>query len=234
MSANQWDVTLRGRLGSLELDLSFATSAARVVVVGPNGAGKSTLLRALVGAELGLTGQVCVGGQTWQDATLYTPPERRRIGFVPQGCGLFMHLNVLGNVGFGCGGGAGAHQRAMDALIAVGGAHLGTRGVGELSGGERQRVALARALAAEPSAVLLDEPLAALDPVARIELRAVLHAQLRDRIAITVTHDDRDVAALGDWLLVVEDGRVVQQGPVNQVRAGPETPFGAAFFGVTP
>ena len=232
MSTKQWDVALHGRLGDLELNLVFSTTAARVVVVGPNGAGKSSLLRALVGADLGLSGHVCVGGRTWQDAAHYTPPDQRRIGFVPQGCGLFTHLNVLGNVAFGCGGGQPAQQRAMHALIAVGAAHLATRATRELSGGERQRVALARAIAAEPTAILLDEPLAALDPVARIELRAMLHAQLRDRVAITVTHDDRDVAALGDWLLLVEDGRVVQQGPVDVVRAAPETPFGAAFFGV--
>ena len=230
MSEPVWDVQLKGRLGELEVDLAFQTDATRLVVVGPNGAGKSSLLRAIVGARLGLTGHVRVAGQTWQDGARHTPPEDRGVGYVPQGCRLFAHLSVRDNVAFGCAPGAAGRARADSVLREMGAAHLAGRPTHDLSGGEQQRIALARALAPDPRAVLLDEPLAALDPVSRVAMRALLANQLTDRVALTVTHDERDVAALGDWLVVVENGRVVQQGAVDSVRAAPKTGFGAAFF----
>lgn len=230
MSEQPWNVHLQGRLGDLNVDLAFSTEAKRIVVVGPNGAGKSTLLRAIVGADLGLSGHVRILGQTWQDSATYIPPDRRKVGYVPQGCRLFSHLTVQDNVAFGCGRGSDARHRAMVALDRVGATHLATRRPHDLSGGERQRVALARALITAPQAVLLDEPLAALDPVSGVALRALLATELADRLALTVTHDSRDVAALGDWVLVVEGGQVVQQGRIDDVRSAPATAFSDAFF----
>src|SRR5215469_12589387 len=145
------------------LDIQLSLSPGPTALVGPNGAGKSTVLRAILGAVPVRRGRIVLDGQTLLDTAsgISLPTEERRVAWVPQEYALFPHLTVLENVTFGVPGPAG-RARAGAVIDQLGLAPLRSRRPGALSGGERQKVALARALAAEPRAMLLDEPLAAL------------------------------------------------------------------------
>jgi molybdate transport system ATP-binding protein len=225
MTTTGWQVELRGRIGSLALDLCFEAGDGPTIVIGPNGAGKTTLLRAIAGADMGLRGRVRLGDRTLLDTAggVCLPPDARRLGYVPQGLGLFPHLRALDNVAFGCGRGPAARQRAHAVLERLGAPHLADRRPHELSGGERQRIALARALAPEPHGLLLDEPLSALDAGQRRRTRAFLAEHLRraGRPALVVTHDLRDILAIDGEILVLEAGRVVQQGRADELARAP-------------
>jgi len=231
-----WALSLRLRLGALELDVDLEGDARPVALVGPNGAGKTTLLRTIVGAHRPDSGRIQMGDLSVFDARsgIDLPPEQRRIGYVPQGYGLFPHLRVLDNVAFGRPDLPRAERREMarEMLKDMGCEHLTARRPTTLSGGEMQRVALARALMVGPRMLLLDEPLSALDAVARRALRAYLTDYLRSRKlpALVVTHDARDVVALDARVYVVEDGRISQSGTIEALTEAPATPFVAAFF----
>ncbi|MEZ4425594.1 MAG: ATP-binding cassette domain-containing protein [Gemmatimonadota bacterium] len=231
-----WDLRLHGRIGSLTLDVEMVLGSAPTALVGPNGAGKTTLLRILSGARIPVSGHVRVGGHPLFDsaAGIDLPPERRRLGYVPQGYALFPHLSALDNVAFGLHGLARSERRirARAVLAELDAAHLAERAPATLSGGERQRVALARALATAPDALLLDEPLSALDARSRRETRRFLADYLaaRARPALVVTHDLRDVVALGGPVVVLLDGRVAQAGTVAELAARPADDFVAEFF----
>ena len=167
------------------------------------------------------------------------PMEERRVGYVPQGYGLFPHMTVLENVCFGLsvrGRVDAASRRAMGLaqLESLGCASLAARMPERLSGGEQQRVALARALVTEPAMVLLDEPLAALDAISRRSVRRFLSSRLAQlaQPSVIVTHDIRDVEALGADVCVLEEGRVVQSGTPDELRAAPASPFVAEFLGL--
>jgi len=229
-------IDLRGRIGTLDLDIRFETSAAITAVIGPNGAGKSTLLRMLAGAPLRVEGTASVQGGTLIDTArnLCVPPDARRLGYLPQGLALFPHLTALQNVAFGCAGDAELRdRRARELLASAGAAQLADRLPKELSGGEAQRVALARALAPEPRALLLDEPLAALDVSHRRTMRSFLGELLEasGRPALLVTHDARDVLALAQHVVVLERGKVVQQGTAQALAAAPATELVAELLG---
>ncbi|HEX6467946.1 MAG TPA: ABC transporter ATP-binding protein [Streptosporangiaceae bacterium] len=197
--------------------MSFDVSAGRVLVVlGPSGAGKTTLLEVIAGLRPHRSGRILLGGE---DVTRL-PPERRRIGMVFQGGALFPHLSVRENVRFGPRTRAQASADAADALLdRLGITHLADRSPRSLSGGERQRAALARALATRPDLLLLDEPLSALDPPTREEIRALLQELLSGlRIpTIHVTHDRDEALTLGDHLAVVAHGALRQTGPTQHV-----------------
>lgn len=235
-----WSVTLRMSLGDLELDVDLEGGEEPVALIGPNGAGKTTLLRTIAGAYRPDAGLIRVGDADLFDSGrgLDLPPDERHVGYVPQGYGLFPHLSVAENVAFGlraARSAAGPQDRraAATALLErVGCAHLAARSPRTLSGGEQQRVALARALAVEPRMLLLDEPLAALDARARRAVRAYLAEYLGKRRgpALVVSHDQRDVRALGGPVCVIEDGRVVQRGSAEELAAHPATDFVEAFF----
>lgn len=231
-----WEVALEGRLGRLSLDLRFQTGGAPVAIVGPNGAGKTTLLRVLAGARVPVRGVIRVDGRTLLDSAVGIDilPEQRRIAYLPQGYALFPHLNALDNVAFGVAASSRANRRreARRLLAELSAEHLAERTPERLSGGEQQRVALARALATGPLALLLDEPLAALDPTSRRSTRAFLAEYLsaRRRPALVVTHELRDVIALGGRAIVIMDGRVVQVGTVAELAADPANDFVAEFF----
>jgi len=236
-----WCVQVQLEVGALSLDVALDGDASPLALVGPNGSGKTTLLRAITGALRPVRGRIEVDGRSLFDSErgVDAPSERRRIGYVPQGQGLFPHLRVIDNVAFGLSSGARRRPRAarrrlaLDMLQALDCDHLAGRPPVRLSGGERQRVALARALVIEPALLLLDEPLAALDATARRAVRTFLAGRLRalGRPSIVVTHDVRDVAALGARVCVLEQGCIVQRGDLAALRAAPATDFVAEFVG---
>jgi molybdate transport system ATP-binding protein len=229
------------RLGSLDLDVRLhAEDGEMLTVVGPNGAGKTTLLRAVAGLVRLDRGRVEVDGEVLEDTSTGTrlPPERRPVGVVFQDHRLFPHLTALDNVAFGLrtrgAGRRAARERAMAWLQRVGLADHAARRPRALSGGQAQRVALARALVTEPRILLLDEPLAAVDASARVELRRILRAELAAHrgARLLVTHDPLEAMALGDRLLVLEAGHVVQEGPIAEVTAHPRSAWVAAMIGL--
>ncbi|MFI7608343.1 ABC transporter ATP-binding protein [Micromonospora sp. NPDC049366] len=227
--------------GSFRLDVPLRVAAGEVVaLLGPNGAGKTTALRALAGLQPLTDGHVTLDGTDLDRPAhgAWVPTERRRVGVVFQDYLLFPHLTALDNVAFGPRR-HGADRRAardtarrwLDRVGLGGQAHRRPR---QLSGGQAQRVALARALAVTPSLLLLDEPLAALDARTRAETRAELHGHLAAHPGATllVTHDPLDAVALADRLIIVEGGRVVQEGDGASVTARPRTDYVARLVGL--
>jgi molybdate transport system ATP-binding protein len=229
------------RLGSLDLDVELSAAAnALVVLVGPNGAGKSTLLRALAGLLPIDAGAIRIDGTVLDDpgAGVFVPPEKRPVSLMFQDGLLFRHLTVLDNVAFGLRASGvekgTANARATELLERLGLAAEARAKPDALSGGQAQRVALARALAVEPRALLLDEPLAALDARTRVEVRRELREQLAtfDGARVLVTHDPLEALTLADHIVVVEAGHVVQEGTPDDIRRHPRSPYVAALLGV--
>jgi len=204
-----------------------------VVLLGPSGSGKSTLLRAVAGLQPLDAGQVSVDGVD----LARVPPHRRGIGLMFQDHALFPHLDVAANVGFGLrmrrqpAGEVTATVAELLTLVGLPG--TGRRAIQTLSGGEQQRVALARSLAPEPALLLLDEPLGALDRPLRERLVAELR-QIFDRLRLTVvavTHDQAEAFALADRLVVIDGGRVLQQGTPAEVWGAPVSAQVARLLG---
>jgi molybdate transport system ATP-binding protein len=227
--------------GGFRLALEFTVAPGEVLgVLGPNGAGKTTLLRTLAGLGALSRGRIELAGAVLDDVDrqLFTPPERRPVGLVFQNYRLFPHLSVLDNVAFAARArGAArrpARQRAEDWLRRLGLSEFAGRKPAELSGGQAQRVALARALAADPGLLLLDEPLAALDARTRLEVRAELRRHLSSfgGPSLVVTHDPLEAMVLTDRLLVIEGGRVVQQGTPAEVARRPASQYVARLVGL--
>lgn len=213
----------------LSVDLELPETGISVLF-GPSGSGKTTLLRCVAGLETSAQGLVRLGTQVWQDdpAGIRLPVWRRDLGYVFQEASLFEHLDVRRNLEYGLRraappGGTTALDAAVDLL---GIQPLLTRTVARLSGGERQRVAIARALATQPSLLLLDEPMAALDFARRQEILPWLE-RLRDELKIPmlyVTHSADEVARLADQLVVLDSGHVQAAGPVAEVLSSVESP----------
>ncbi|WP_246101332.1 ABC transporter ATP-binding protein [Streptomyces cyaneus] len=229
------DARLVVERGSFRLDVALTAAPGDVVaLLGPNGAGKTTALRALAGLVPLTDGHLRLDG-TELDRT---PPESRPVGVVFQDYLLFPHLTALDNVAFGprCHGATKAQARAQAAEwlermdLA---AHAGAK-PRRLSGGQAQRVALARALATHPRLLLLDEPLAALDARTRLDVRAQLRHHLADfeAVAVLVTHDPLDAMVLADHLVVIEDGRIVQEGTPADIARHPRTDYIAHLVGL--
>ncbi|MEU6914691.1 ABC transporter ATP-binding protein [Streptomyces olindensis] len=221
--------------GAFRLDVTLTAAPGDVVaLLGPNGAGKTTALRALSGLIPLTSGHLRLDG-TRLDGTA---PESRPVGVVFQDYLLFPHLTALDNVAFGprCRGAGKAEARAQAAewLDRMGLADLAGAKPRRLSGGQAQRVALARALATRPRLLLLDEPLAALDARTRLEVRAQLRRHLAEfeAVAVLVTHDPLDAMVLADRLVVVEDGRVVQEGTPSDIARHPRTDYIARLVGL--
>ena len=229
------------RRGELDLDVALdIPEGETVAVVGPNGAGKSTLLGVLAGLVPLDAGSITLDDVVLEDVDggRFVEPEQRPIAVVFQDYLLFEHLSAVENVAFGlrCRGvtRSEARERAGSWLERVGlGAHADVR-PRELSGGQAQRVALARALILEPRLLLLDEPLSALDATTRAATRRDLRRLLADfdGVAIVVTHDPVEAAALGDRLVVIEEGRVVQSGRPAEISAHPRSRYVADLVGV--
>ncbi|MEU9056015.1 ABC transporter ATP-binding protein [Streptomyces sp. NPDC048384] len=221
--------------GAFRLDVALAVAPGEVVaLLGPNGAGKTTALRALAGLTPLSGGHLRLDGAELDRM----PPESRPVGVVFQDYLLFPHLTALDNVAFGprCQGTSKAEARAQAAewlgRLGLTG-HAGAK-PRKLSGGQAQRVALARALATSPRLLLLDEPLAALDARTRLEVRAQLRRHLTEfeAVAVLVTHDPLDAMVLADRLVVVEHGRVVQEGTPSHIARHPRTDYIAQLVGL--
>ncbi|MFC3961335.1 ABC transporter ATP-binding protein [Nocardia jiangsuensis] len=237
-------MTLRARLGvnreRFELGIEFEVAPGEVVaLLGPNGAGKTTALRALAGLTPLDSGAVRLGAREWDvPPKVFVPPERRAVGVVFQDYLLFAHLSALENVAFGPRARgvrrAEARARAAAGLAAVGLAEQAGSRVRALSGGQAQRVALARALATDPEVLLLDEPLAALDAGTRVRVRADLagHLGAYRGHTVLVTHDPLDAMMLADRLVILEHGRVVQEGPPAEVARRPRSDYVAELVGL--
>jgi molybdate transport system ATP-binding protein len=225
------------RLGDLELDIALEVAAGEcLALAGPSGAGKSSVLRVVAGLVRPRAGRVACGEHVWLDrsAGIDLPPEARRCGYVFQDYALFPHLSAWRNVAYGLRGPRGERRsRAHELLERFGMAARADARPRTLSGGERQRVAVARALAVRPQALLLDEPLSALDARTRAaasrELAAVLHEA--GVPALLVTHDFQEAALLGDRVGVMDAGRIVQFGSAGELAAEPASPFVADFTG---
>ncbi|MER7689526.1 ABC transporter ATP-binding protein [Streptomyces sp. NPDC097610] len=230
------DAHLVVRRDAFRLDIALAAAPGDVVaLLGPNGAGKSTALRALAGlTPLSDGGRIRLDGADLGR----TPPEARPVGVVFQDYLLFPHLSALDNVAFGprCQGvpKAAAREGAARWLERMGLAEHAAAKPRRLSGGQAQRVALARALATHPRLLLLDEPLAALDARTRLDVRSQLRRHLSDfeAVAILVTHDPLDAMVLADRLVVVEHGRVVQEGTPSDIARHPRTDYIAQLVGL--
>ena len=228
-------------LGTFRLDTSLTVDDGEVVaILGPNGAGKTTLVRALAGLHPLDDGFIRLDGNVLDDATSRTwvPPQERPVGVVFQDYLLFPHLDAAANVAYGLRRGgasrADAQQQARAWLERVG---LGDRihaRPHELSGGQAQRVALARALVLHPRLLLLDEPLAALDATTRSEVRRQLRRDLDEYggTTLVVTHDPVDAQALADRIVILEAGRVVQEGSPVEVSEHPRSAYVADLFGL--
>ncbi|MET9622217.1 ABC transporter permease [Streptomyces sp. NPDC006464] len=214
----------------LTLDAEPGTTIA---VVGPNGAGKTTLLRALLGLTPRAHAVLRLGGA---DVT-ELPPHRRRVAWVPQDGALFPHMTALANTAYGLrvqGVRRGeARRTAQDWLDRLGVGHLAHRRPAQLSGGQAQRVALARALAARPRLLVLDEPLAALDQTTRAHVRHTLRTHLRrfGGVCLIVTHDPVEAVSLADRVLVLDEGRALQDAPPAEVSRHPRSPWVARMLG---
>jgi molybdate transport system ATP-binding protein len=243
VTAPALDVDVTGRIGDLTVEVTLRISAGSTVptvIVGPNGAGKTSALMMILGALTPTRGRVALDDVCLFDAArgIDVPIEERRIGFLPQRYALFPHLDVLANVAYGIVGEppAARARRASGALRALGVEGLARRRPQELSGGEAQRVGLARALAHGPRALLLDEPLAALDVAVRRDVRQFLVAHLRALAipTVIVTHDRADAEAFDGELLVLERGVIGQRGTLGEVAARPATAFARTFFGSEP
>ena len=213
--------------------VSFTIEAGTLVtLLGPSGCGKTTTLRMIAGLETPTEGQVLIGGR---DVTTWAP-SRRNVSLVFQSYALFPHLTVLDNVAYGPRARgvrpAAAHAQARDALALVGLTGLEARLPAQLSGGQQQRVALARALVLEPGALLFDEPLSNLDARLRRRVRDEIRA-LQRRLGLSVvyvTHDREEALAVSDRIIVMDHGRLVEQGPPVELFEAPRTRFVADFL----
>lgn len=237
MSTSGLEVELEGQIGDLTVALALSASSGPTVIVGPNGAGKTSALMMVLGAIPPRRGRVTLDGAVLFDPArgIDVPVERRAIGFLPQRYALFPHLDVLENVAYGIKGQPRTERTrlALAALRDLDVESLAARRTNELSGGEAQRVALARALARGPRALLLDEPLAALDASRRREVRRFLAAHLRTLAipTVIVTHDRADAEALDGEVIVLEHGATVQRGHLRDLAANPRTDFVRRFLG---
>ncbi|WP_239340470.1 ABC transporter ATP-binding protein [Frankia sp. CiP3] len=229
------------RTNGFVLDVTVRVAGGTTMaVLGPNGSGKTTLLRALAGLQPIGTGRISVGGVALDDSAegIFVPTQRRGVGMVFQDYLLFGHLSARDNIAFAlrCRGVPRAEARAAAGvwLARFGLAEFAGRRPGALSGGQAQRVALARALAAEPRLLLLDEPLAALDASTRLAVRADLRRHLTGFAgpSVLVTHDPIEAMVLADDIVIVEAGRVVQQGPPAEVARRPRTDYVARLVGL--
>ena len=217
-----------GRAFNLEVDLDLPAKGI-TAVFGESGSGKTTLLRCIAGLETSSRGEIQVRDAVWQSETDVIPPHQRRVGYVFQESSLFPHLNVKKNIAFGISRSPSLldSQRYDQIIELMGLAPLLQQYPDQLSGGERQRAAIARALIIEPDLLLMDEPLTSLDIKRKQEILPYLesvHEKL-DVPIIYVTHSVDEVARLADYLVVLQEGKVIANGGLKEVLSDIELPL---------
>ena len=215
--------------------LSFSLQRGEIgCLLGGSGCGKTTVLRCIAGFETLSAGRIVLDGQLLADTRLHTPAHTRQIGMVFQDYGLFPHLTVAGNIGFGLSALARDEQaqRVSDMLALVGLTGLADSYPHELSGGQQQRVALARALAADPSILLMDEAFSALDPIIRTEMQSELMRlqQVKRRTIVFISHDLDEAMRIGDRIAIMKDGQVVQVGTPDDILRNPANDYVRSFI----
>ena len=206
-------------------------------LLGPSGCGKSTILRCVAGLETPDGGDIDLGDECVFSSSrkINVSPHRRRIGMVFQSYAIWPHMTVFQNVAFPLEvqRQGDIRARTMAALETTGLAALADRYASRLSGGQQQRVAFARAIVAEPSVLLLDEPLSNLDAALREQMCAELR-RLHERLGLTtlfVTHDQGEALSMSDRIAVMRDGRFVETGTPEELWSRPRTAFTAQFLG---
>jgi molybdate transport system ATP-binding protein len=229
--------TLTSEDGRFQLDVTFALEKGITILFGPSGAGKTTLLDCIAGLADPDQGRIVVGGRVLLDSEqgISLGAIERKIGYVFQDLALFPHLSVAANVAYGLGAlkAEDRKQRVADALESLGISELRVRRPAELSGGERQRVALARALVTQPSVLLLDEPLAALDMPVRMKIAEDLRRSIQELPipVLYVTHSRDEVFMLGERMLMLERGKIIAEGTPHQVMSAPRSETVAQLAG---
>ena len=233
-------VAIRREIVGFILDIIFNVPHGLTVLFGPSGAGKSLTLQAIAGLFSLDSANIALDGIVWHDSTngFYLPPQRRRVGYVPQNYALFPHLTVEENIVFGLKvrgrQGNQGNQRVSELIELMQLKGLERRRPAQLSGGQQQRVALARALAPDPLLLLLDEPFSSLDAAVRETLREEMRA-LHERIhvpIVLVTHDAAEARALADTIVVIQQGRVLQVNTPDEVFRSPQTRTIATLVGM--
>jgi molybdate transport system permease protein len=223
------EIHIEKKLPDFALNASFTADNAPLSILGPSGAGKTMLLRCIAGLEHPDKGRISLNGRVLFDADskIAIPARERHVGMLFQHYALFPHRTVAQNIAFGLAGMSQEEQmkRATALMDRVHIADLGRRYPRELSGGEQQRAAIARALATEPEALLLDEPLSALDTHLRSQMEAQLEETFSEfeRPVLLVTHNIEEAYRLGDQLLVLSRGRVAACGDKEHVFRHPAT-----------
>lgn len=235
--AEMIEVDIQRRLPHFALDVAFRVPAGRTVLFGPSGAGKSLTLQAIAGLFSLERARISSCGAIWHESStgLFVPPQRRRVGYLPQSYALFPHLTVAQNIAFGQRQrGMAARKRVAELILLMQLEGLERFYPAQLSGGQQQRVALARALASEPQLLLLDEPWSALDGPVRATLRAeILRFYEQVQVPfVLVTHDMQDAQTLADTIVVIDRGRVLQVGSPQDVFRAPHTTRVAELVGM--
>jgi iron(III) transport system ATP-binding protein len=216
-------------------DVSLSIAPGELVcLLGQSGCGKTTLLRNAAGVEVPTSGRVLIDGQEMSGPSAFVQPEDRGVGLMFQDYALFPHISIIKNVMFGLRGLSPADSRtsAMRALARVGLDHYAERFPHMLSGGEQQRVALARSIAPRPGVLLMDEPFSNLDRRMRDAIRDETVAILRETGATTivVTHDPEEAMMIADRIVLMRNGRIIQQGTAEDLYNRPNDLFAARFF----
>jgi len=224
-------------------DVSFRVAPGEFIsLLGPSGCGKTTTLRCIAGFERADRGAISINADVVTDAAsgVFVPPNRRNFGMVFQSYAIWPHMTVLDNVGYPLRvqkryGRTEIRARVLDKLATVGLAGLEERYPTQLSGGQQQRVAVARALIMEPKVLLFDEPLSNLDAKLRERMRFEL-VEIQGKLgipAVYVTHDQAEAMVMSSRVIVMEDGRIAQEGPPEHIYANPRSRFVADFIGLS-
>lgn len=222
-------------INSVDIEYLKVGAGKLVCLLGPSGCGKSTTLRLAAGLESPMSGEISIEGEVMANDRIFVGPEDRRVGLMFQDYALFPHLTVEDNVAFGLTqlGGTERRSRARAMLETVGLAASAEKYPHMLSGGEQQRVALARALAPSPRIMLMDEPFSGLDVVLRNRVRDETLTLLKEMgtTVLMVTHDPEEAMRMADEIVLMRDGRIVQQGSAGALYNRPVDAFAASFLG---
>ena len=232
---------LTKQFGSVVAVSSVSVGVARGktgVLLGPSGCGKTTILRCTAGLERTTDGTISIDSKLVSSRDVHVSPDRRNIGMVFQSYALWPKMSVADNVEFPLRQikkmtRTDSKQRARDLLAQVGMAGMEERLPGQLSGGQQQRVAVARALAGDPALLLMDEPLSALDPLLRDQVRQELKSIITNSgiACLYVTHDQREALAMADSMVIMRGGKILEMGAPMDIYPHPSSSFGAHFLG---